>query len=61
MNQKCPVDGGVFDIRGSGKVTIPIDARIPVDKAVMFAVTIEDPGGVVVSTRERLPVLAKVE
>ncbi len=60
-NQEHPVDGGVFDIRGSGKVTIPIDARIPVDKAVMFAVTVEKPGGVVVSTRERLPVLAKVE
>jgi hypothetical protein len=60
-NQAYPVDGGVFDIRGEGKVTIPIAPRIPVDKAVMFAVTIEKPGGVVVSTRERLPVLAKVE
>ncbi|WP_203329112.1 hypothetical protein [Candidatus Laterigemmans baculatus] len=27
----------------------------------MFAVTIEKPGGVVVSSRERLPLIAKVE
>ena len=58
--QNYPVDGGVFDIRADGKVTVPINARIPVDKAVRFAVTIEKPGGVVVSTRERLPVLAEV-
>jgi len=27
----------------------------------MFAITIEKPGGVVVSSRKRLPLLAKVE
>lgn len=59
--QPHPVDGGVFNIGANGKVTVPIDARIPVNKAVMFAVTVEEPGGVVVSTRERIPVLAKVE
>ena len=56
-----PVDGGVFDIpAGEGETIIPIDARLPIEKATLFAVTVERPGGVVVSTRERLPVLAKV-
>jgi anti-sigma-K factor RskA len=60
-SQEHPVDGGVFDIAANGKVIIPIDARIPVTKAVMFAITEEKPGGVVVSDRKRLPLLAKVD
>lgn len=59
-NQAYPVDGGVFDIpNGSGEVLIPISARLPVGDAVMFAVTVEKPGGVVVSSRERIVLLAK--
>ena len=58
--QKHPVDGGVFDVSSSGKSVVPIDARIPVDKAVMFAITEED-RPVVVSEREVIPVLAVVE
>ena len=54
-----PVDGGVFDITG-GQVIVPIDAKIKVSQAEMFAITIEKPGGVVVSERERLPLLAQV-
>ena len=58
-NQEYPIDGGVFDIPADGgKSVIPINAKIPVDKAVMFAVTEEIPGGVVVSNREVIPVLA---
>ena len=60
-NDKHPVDGGVFDIDGSSEVIIPIDAKLKVNKATLFAVTYEKPGGVVVSSRERLVVLAKVE
>lgn len=56
---ETPVDGGVFDIVG-GNVVVPIDAKIKVENAKMFAVTIEKPGGVVVSKRKRLPLLAKV-
>lgn len=57
-----PVDGGVFDVPAeqSGEVVVPIDAKLPVGQAVAFAVTIEPPGGVVVSSRERLPLLAVV-
>jgi hypothetical protein len=56
-----PVDGGVFDIpAGSGDVLVPIAAKLPVGHAKMFAITVERPGGVVVSDRSRLPLLAQV-
>jgi hypothetical protein len=59
-DQRFPVDGGVFDIpAGAREVFVPIDARVPVGQAVMFAVTVEPPGGVVVSTRDRIALLAK--
>ena len=45
-----PVDGGVFDIpAGAEPVIIPIDAKLPISEPVLFAVTREKPGGVVVS------------
>jgi anti-sigma-K factor RskA len=57
-----PVDGGVFDIPATetGEVIIPILARVPVRDPAMFAVTIEKPGGAVVSSRERIVVVAPV-
>jgi anti-sigma-K factor RskA len=55
-----PIDGGVFDITGEGEVIIPIDAKLAVIDPAAFAVTIEKPGGVVVSDQKRLPLLAKV-
>lgn len=58
---KYPVDGGVFDIPAAGgEVVVPIQARLPVRDAAMFAVTLERAGGVVVSEREHIVVLAKV-
>jgi anti-sigma-K factor RskA len=60
-NADYPVDGGVFDVAvGSEEVVVPMDPRLPVGRATLFAVTVEKPGGVVVSTRERLPLLAAV-
>ena len=57
---KYPVDGGVFDIDSeTGDVIVAIKARLQVDKAALFAVTVERPGGVVVSKRERIVVTAK--
>ena len=45
-----PVDGGVFDIpAGQQTVVIPINAKLAVDDPVVFAITREQPGGVVVS------------
>ncbi|QDT75420.1 anti-sigma factor [Lacipirellula limnantheis] len=59
--EATPVDGGVFDIpAGQKEVVVPIDARLPITKATLFAITVEKPGGVVVSDRKRLPLLAPV-
>ena len=55
-----PVDGGVFDVPPGEEVVVPIRAKLPVAEATLFAITVERPGGVVVSKRERLPLLAKV-
>lgn len=59
-DQRFPVDGGVFDIPpGTSEVRVPIRARVPVSDAVMFVVTVEPAGGVVVSSRERVALTAK--
>ena len=61
LDERYPVDGGVFDIPpGETDVLVPIRARLAVNEAVLFAVTVERPGGVVVSNRERIAVLAKI-
>ncbi len=60
-DQRYPIDGGVFDIPpGQGEVIIPITAKLQVRDPAMFAVTIEKPGGSVVSSRDRIVVLAPV-
>jgi DNA-directed RNA polymerase specialized sigma24 family protein len=54
-----PVDGGVFDVpAGAGEVIVPIDAKLRVDDAETFAITLEQPGGVVVSAGPLLVVAA---
>ena len=59
-DEKYPVDGGVFDVDSeTGDVVVPIHATLPVTAPVLFAVTLERPGGVVVSKRDRLVVTAK--
>lgn len=57
-DQAFPVDGGVFDITPAGEVIAPITAKLPVGEPMLFAVTVEKPGGVVVSKRERIVVTA---
>lgn len=57
--QKHPVDGGVFNVSASGELLVPIDAKLRVEKPTLFAITIEKPGGVVVSDRERIAWVAK--
>lgn len=60
-DERYPVDGGVFDIpAGSGEVLVPIRAKLPVSNAVLFTVTVEAPGGVVVSSRERIVLQAEL-
>ena len=51
-------DGGVFDVPSNAtEIVIPIHAALPVLSAKAFAVTVEKPGGVVVSGREHVVVL----
>jgi hypothetical protein len=60
-DERFPVDGGVFDVPpGGGVVEVPVDARLPVAKPTLFAVTLETAGGVVVSDRTRLATVATV-
>ena len=60
-DERYPIDGGVFDIpNGQSEVIIPITAKLEVRDPAAFAVTIERPGGSVVSSRDRIVVLAPV-
>jgi len=55
LKYEQPVDGGVFDITQIDKpVIIPINPKLPISKAVGFAITLEQPGGVVVSNQPLL-------
>jgi Anti-sigma-K factor rskA len=57
-DQRYPVDGGVFDVPANAKeIVIPIRAALMVLKPAAFAVTLEKPGGAVVSSREHVVVL----
>jgi hypothetical protein len=60
-DEKYPVDGGVFNAKpnAAGEVIVPILAKLQVRDPALFAVTIEKPGGVVVSDRQRIVVLAQ--
>ncbi len=53
-----PVSGGVFDVDGEGQVIVPIDAQLQLGRAGMFVVTVEKPGGVMVSDREEIVLVA---
>jgi anti-sigma-K factor RskA len=59
-DERYPVDGGVFDVDPkSGEVVVPIRKQLFVTKATLFVVTVEKPGGVQVSGRERIVLVAK--
>jgi hypothetical protein len=60
-DQRYPVDGGVFNVPpNADQVVVPIHAHLAVHAAKAFAVTIEQPGGVVVSGREHVVAIGKV-
>lgn len=48
-----PVDGGTFVVTSDRETIVPFQARVKVGKPIAFAVTIEKPGGVVVSDQKR--------
>lgn len=61
QDEKTPIDGGTFDVTVNGEVVIPINAKLKAQGPSLFAVTVEKPGGVVVSKREKMAAIAKVE
>ena len=61
QDSATPVDGGVFDVTDESETIVAMDPKLRVSKATMFAITVEKPGGVVVSQRERLPLLVQVQ
>ncbi len=61
QDKATPIDGGTFDVNSEGEVVIPINAKLKASGPEMFAITVEKPGGVVVSKREKLAAIAKVE
>ncbi|MFK7910158.1 MAG: anti-sigma factor [Akkermansiaceae bacterium] len=55
-----PVDGGVFDIpKGQNTAVIPIRNPLVVTDPKAFVITLEQPGGVVVSKQEDVVAIAK--
>ena len=57
-DKRYPVDGGVFDVPAdSNEIIIPIRPELAVLKPAAFAVTVEKPGGVVVSAKDHVVVL----
>jgi Anti-sigma-K factor rskA len=60
-DKRYPVDGGVFDVPANvTEIVIPIRAALMVRKPAAFAVTVEKPGGVVVSGREHVVALGAI-
>lgn len=59
--EQYPKDGGVFNVAEGGEVVVPIEAKLKTAEPKAFAVTIEKPGGVVVSGREKIAALAPVK
>ncbi|MEM0968703.1 MAG: anti-sigma factor [Verrucomicrobiota bacterium] len=60
QGRKHPVDGGVFDAPSDSlSVTIPIDSKLLVSEPTVFVITLEQPGGVVVSDQETVVAIAK--
>ncbi len=54
-DERYPVDGGTFAINDDqGETVIPIDPALPVRSPSAFVITLEPPGGVVVSDRKRI-------
>ena len=56
---KHPVDGGVFDVAEGDEILVPIRAALRVDRPAAFVLTLEQPGGVVVSDGPHLVLAAR--
>lgn len=59
-DERYPVDGGVFDVPpGRSEVIVPVRASRHVSRVAAFAVTVEQPGGTVVSARDKVVAFAR--
>jgi hypothetical protein len=62
QDEKFPVDGGVFAVdQKTGEVIVRINAKLKISQPRLFAITVEKPGGVVVSKRNSLVAVAKID
>ena len=61
QDKKTPINGGTFFTTVDDEVVIPIDAKLKVAGPEMFVITIEKPGGVVVSKLDKIAAIAKVD
>lgn len=59
-DQKTPLSAGVFNVGKTGELVVPVNVQLEVRKPKMIAVTVEKPGGVVVSKLEKVVALAKI-
>ena len=54
-----PVDGGVFNVpAGQDELRLAVDAKLLIGDPAAFVITVERPGGVVVSRQERVAMVA---
>jgi hypothetical protein len=61
-DNRYPVDGGTFLIpKNQDTALVPIQPKLPVSQPSLFAITLEQPGGVVVSDRKRIMLTATWE
>jgi hypothetical protein len=59
-DERYPVDGGVFDVPpGRSEVIVPVHASRHVSRVAAFSVTVERPGGTVVSARDKVVAFAR--
>ncbi|UYV13387.1 MAG: anti-sigma factor [Phycisphaera sp.] len=56
MEQK--VSGGVFNATAEGEIIVPIDPALDIGRVALFAITVEEPGGIVVPDLRRRVVVA---
>jgi anti-sigma-K factor RskA len=53
-----PVNGGVFDVIDETELEIPIHTKLVIGEPSAFVITVEHAGGVVLSTQERVVMVA---
>jgi protein involved in polysaccharide export with SLBB domain len=61
QDPKTPIDGGIFDVNADGEIIVPVTAKLRARGAKAFAITMEKPGGVMVSDRSKIVTLGAVK